>query len=130
MMGTAVRAVRVRAFGPASELVVESVTLPPLAADEVLVRVHAAGVNPVDTYIRSGTHAVRPPLPYTPGGDAAGVVAAVGEAAARTHQVGQRVYTVGTVTGAYADHAIVKAANALPLADRLSYAQGAWSVFL
>jgi hypothetical protein len=46
---------------------------------QVLIRVHATGVNPVDTYIRSGVFARKPSLPYTPGSDAAGVVEAVGK---------------------------------------------------
>jgi len=46
---------------------------------EVLVQIQAIGVNPVDTYIRSGAYPARPPLPYTPGLDAAGVIEAVGE---------------------------------------------------
>lgn len=49
---------------------------------QVLIRVHACGVNPVETYIRAGTYARRPPLPYTPGTDAAGVVESVGEGVA------------------------------------------------
>jgi NADPH2:quinone reductase len=50
---------------------------------QVVVEVHAAGVNPVDTYIRSGTYANKPPLPYTPGNDAAGVVQSIGEEVVR-----------------------------------------------
>lgn len=47
---------------------------------QVLIRVHACGVNPVETYIRSGAFARKPSLPYTPGSDVAGVVEAVGDA--------------------------------------------------
>ena len=46
---------------------------------QVLIRVHACGVNPVETYIRAGTYARKAPLPYTPGSDVAGVVETVGE---------------------------------------------------
>lgn len=46
---------------------------------QVLIKVHACGVNPVETYIRSGTHNIKPVLPYTPGSDVAGVVEAVGD---------------------------------------------------
>ena len=64
----------------------------------MLVDVKAAGVNPVDTYIRSGQYAFLPPLPYTPGSDAAGVVAAVGSDV-HGFKVGDRVYISGTVDG-------------------------------
>lgn len=50
-----------------------------LSVNQVLIRVHASGVNPVDTYIRSGTYAYRPNLPYTPGKDCAGVIERVGD---------------------------------------------------
>lgn len=46
---------------------------------QVLIRVHACGVNPVETYIRAGAYARKPSLPYTPGSDVAGVVEAVGD---------------------------------------------------
>ena len=45
---------------------------------QLLIRVKSVGVNPVDTYIRSGNHPLTPPLPYTPGNDGAGIVEAVG----------------------------------------------------
>lgn len=46
---------------------------------QVLIRVHACGVNPVETYIRAGTYGRKPPLPYTPGTDVAGVVDSIGD---------------------------------------------------
>lgn len=52
--------------------------IPEIQGREVLIRVHAAGVNPVDTYIRSGTYSRRPLLPYIPGLDSAGIVERVG----------------------------------------------------
>ena len=74
------RAVRVHTFGDPDVLQVEQVAdLRPPGAGEVLVRLHAAGVNPVDAYMRSGQYAALPPLPYTPGSDGAGVVEAVGQ---------------------------------------------------
>jgi len=47
--------------------------------NQVQIRVYAAGVNPVDTYIRSGTHSRQPKLPYTPGLDSAGVITKLGD---------------------------------------------------
>src|SRR5512132_3040847 len=70
-------AIRVRAFGPPEAMRLEEVPDPAPGPGQVLVRVRAAGVNPVETYIRSGTYPRRPALPYTPGNDAAGIVEAV-----------------------------------------------------
>ena len=63
-----------------------------LQPGEVLVRIHAAGVNPYDTYMRAGTYPLKPPLPYTPGSDGAGVVEAVGEGVKKVKR-DDRVYT-------------------------------------
>jgi NADPH:quinone reductase len=73
-----VKAILVRQFGAADVLELEDVPTPRPAAGQVLVRVRAVGVNPYDTYMRSGTYAIKPPLPYTPGSDAAGPVESVG----------------------------------------------------
>jgi NADPH2:quinone reductase len=91
---------------------------------QVVVRVHAAGVNPVETYIRAGTYALKPPLPYTPGGDAAGTVAAVGEHVTR-FKTGDRVYTAGTVSGAYAQLALCSSDQVYLLPENVPFAQGA-----
>jgi NADPH:quinone reductase len=73
------KAIRVHEFGGPGVLKLDEVATPKPAAGEVLVRIHAAGVNPYDTYMRAGTYALKPSLPYTPGSDGAGVVEAVGE---------------------------------------------------
>jgi NADPH2:quinone reductase len=88
------------------------------------VGVHAAGVNPVETYIRAGTYALKPPLPYTPGGDAAGVITAVGEHVTRFKE-GDRVYTAGTISGAYAQLTLCNSEQVYPLPENVSFAQGA-----
>jgi NADPH2:quinone reductase len=85
--------------------------------------VKAAGVNPTDTYTRSGTSR-RPPLPYTPGIDGAGVVESVGEGVAGV-RVGARVYLSGTITGAYAEEAICEETQVHSLPERVSFTQGA-----
>ena len=84
------RAIRVTAFGGPEVLQLAEVDDPRPAAGEVVVRLHAAGVNPVEAYIRTGQYARLPELPYTPGGDGAGVVEAVGEGVAGV-AVGDRV---------------------------------------
>jgi NADPH2:quinone reductase len=73
------KAIRVHGFGGPEVLKLEDVATPKPSGGEVLVRIHAAGVNPYDTYMRAGTYAVKPRLPYTPGSDGAGIVEAVGE---------------------------------------------------
>jgi NADPH:quinone reductase len=69
-----VKAIRVNEFGGPDVLRLEQMPAPQPRPDEVLVRMHAIGVNPVETYIRGGTYARLPALPYTPGNDGAGVV--------------------------------------------------------
>jgi len=117
-------AIRVRAFGPPEVMRLEEVPDPAPGVGQVLVRIRAAGVNPVETYIRSGAYARRPALPYTPGNDAAGIVEAVGDGV-RGVVAGDRVYTSETVTGAYAELALCGAARVHPLPGSVSYAQGA-----
>jgi NADPH2:quinone reductase len=118
------KAIRVREFGGPEVLRLEDVPEPRPSAGQVVVRVRAVGVNPVDTYIRSGVHAVRPALPYTPGLDAAGEVEAVGEGVARLAS-GQRVYVAGSVTGTYAELALCEESQCHPLPERISFAEGA-----
>ncbi len=118
------RAIRVHKFGGPEVLQLEDVPDPRPGPGQVVVRIHAAGVNPVDTYIRSGSYAAKPALPYTPGIDAAGVVESVGPEVSRL-KPGDRVYVGGTITGAYAELTLCKASQVHPLPQRLSYAQGA-----
>jgi NADPH2:quinone reductase len=118
------KAVRVHQFGDPSVMQVEAVADPRPEPGQLVVRVQAAGVNPVETYIRSGVYAIKPPLPYTPGGDAAGVVEAVGAAITR-FSPGDRVYTSGTISGAYAEKALCWEHQVHRLPERVSFAQGA-----
>ena len=91
---------------------------------QVLVRVMAAGVNPVDTYVRTGLYGYKPELPYTPGADAAGIVEAVGDGV-RHVEKGDRVYGGRSVSGAYAEQALFDALHVHPLPDAVTFAQGA-----
>ncbi|HEV2913367.1 MAG TPA: NADPH:quinone reductase [Pyrinomonadaceae bacterium] len=118
------KSIRVHEFGGPEVMRLEEVTDPLPGPEQVLVRVAAVGVNPVDTYIRSGLHASRPALPYTPGMDAAGVVEAVGMNVRRVG-VGDRVYTAGTVSGAYAELALCDASQVQRLPPSVTFAQGA-----
>jgi NADPH2:quinone reductase len=90
---------------------------------QVMIRVKAAGVNPTDTYTRAGMSR-KPPLPYTPGIDAAGIVESVGEGVTGV-RVGARVYVSGTISGAYAEQALCDQSQVHPLPEKVSFAQGA-----
>lgn len=118
------KAIRVQEFGGPEVLKLEEVPDPQTGPGQVLVRAHAIGVNPVETYIRAGKYGKLPALPYTPGADAAGVVEAVGEGVTGI-KVGARVYIYGSVTGAYAEKILCEAAQVYPLPDKVSFAQGA-----
>ncbi|MBI4471057.1 MAG: NADPH:quinone reductase [Acidobacteria bacterium] len=118
------KAIRVNEFGGPEVLKLEELPDPKPDSGQVLVRVKAVGVNPVDTYIRSGTYARKPNLPYTPGTDAAGVVEAVGSNV-KNFKPGDRVYTNGTITGACAELALADESRVHPLPAKASFSQGA-----
>ena len=118
------KAIRVSEYGGPSVLKLEEVPAPQPGPAQVLVRNHAVGVNPVDTYLRSNTDNRGPKLPYTPGSDAGGVVEAVGDGVTRVRK-GDRVYVGGTVSGAYAELALCGEAQVHALAANASFAQGA-----
>ena len=118
------KAILVREFGGPEVLKLEEIPTPKPGAGQVLVRLHAAGVNPYDTYMRAGTYAVKPPLPYTPGSDGAGVIEVVGEGVKKV-KPGDRVYTAKTVTGAYAEYAIALEEQVHRLPDKITFGQGA-----
>ncbi|MBI5410698.1 MAG: NADPH:quinone reductase [Nitrospirae bacterium] len=117
------KAMRVRQFGEPEVMKLETVPDPQPGPGEVLVRIKAVGVNPVDTYIRAGSYG-KLPMPYTPGMDAAGLIEAVGMGV-RGFKAGDRVYMSGTLTGAYAEKALCKVEQVHPLPERVTFAQGA-----
>ncbi|KAM6327397.1 quinone oxidoreductase isoform 2-T2 [Podargus strigoides] len=119
------RAVRVFEFGGPEVLKVRAdVLVPEPKENQVLIKVHACGVNPVETYIRSGSYARTPAVPYTPGSDVAGVIEGVGEHVT-AFKKGDRVFTVSTISGGYADYAVAAANRVFPLSDKLDFRQGA-----
>jgi len=118
------KAIQVRRFGGPEVLELQEIPTPKPGPGQVLVRVRAAGVNPYDTYMRNGTYAVKPQLPYTPGSDAAGTVEGVGEGIKKV-KVGDRVYTAVTVSGAYAEYALALESQVYLLPKKISFAQGA-----
>jgi NADPH2:quinone reductase len=122
------KAIRAHAFGGPEVLRLETVDDPVPGPGEVVIDVRAAGVNPADTYMRNGTYAIVPELPYIPGGDAGGVVSQIGEGVQgfklRDHVI------VGTalsfnLTGCYAEKVKRNASEVLPLPPGVSFAQAA-----
>ena len=123
------KAVRVTEFGGTERLHLEDV--PPLVPgpNEVIVSMRAAGVNPVDTYIRSGRYSVRPDLPYTPGIDGAGVVSSIGPDVSSV-LLEQRVYVSRPHVsrpwiGTYAEQCLCRIENVHSLPDNITFEQGA-----
>jgi NADPH2:quinone reductase len=118
------KAILVRQFGGPEVLQIAEVDTPKLGPGQVLVRIKAAGVNPADTYMRTGTYAVKPALPYTPGFDGAGIVESVGPDVS-AWKPGDRVYLTGGVIGTYAEYVLAQAAQLYRLPERVSFSQGA-----
>jgi NADPH2:quinone reductase len=119
-----VNAIVVHEFGAPEVMKMEDAPQPKAGPGQLLVHIRAAGVNPADTYMRSGTYVRKPALPYTPGNDGAGVIEGVGPNVTGW-KAGDRVYVSGSATGTYAEYAIVAASDAHALPDRISFSQGA-----
>jgi len=117
------KALVVREFGGPEVMKVEDVPAPTAGPGQILIRVKAVGVNPVDTYIRSGMYARKPNLPYTPHADIAGTVESVGDGVTKV-KPGDRVYAY-MVDGGGAELARVEEWQVQRLPERASFAQGA-----
>jgi NADPH:quinone reductase len=118
------KAIRVHEFGGPEVMGEEDISNLQPGEGQVLVTVKAAGVNPVDVYIRSGQYAKKPALPYTPGMDAAGIVESVGREVTSVQQ-GDRVYVAGSLSGTYAEHTLCLESHVHPLPAQVSFSQGA-----
>ncbi len=118
------KAVEVKEFGGPEVLQLVEQSVPVAGPGEVVVQVKAIGVNPIETYIRAGTYAKLPDLPYTPGGNVAGLVASCGPDVTQWQQ-GDRVYSEATVSGGYAEMALCKADQVFRLPENISFTQGA-----
>jgi NADPH2:quinone reductase len=123
------KAIRVTEFGGPAVMKLEEVPDPIAGPGDVVVRVRAAGVNPVDAYMHTGTYVRKPLLPYTPGQDGAGEIVTVG-ADVKEFKAGDRVYVCGvgnTIAGAgtYAELALCVPSQLHHLPARVSFGQGA-----
>ncbi len=117
------KAVLCKAFGPAETLVLEEVASPLPAKNEILLQVHAAGVNFPDTLIIEGKYQFKPPFPFSPGGEAAGVVAAVGEKVSHL-KVGDRAMAL-TGWGSFAEEVKVPGYNVMPIPAAMDFTTAA-----
>jgi NADPH2:quinone reductase len=117
------KAVLCKTLGPARDLVLEDVASPLPKKTEILLDVQAAGVNFPDTLIIEGKYQFQPPLPFSPGGEAAGVVAAVGEKAG-AFKVGDRVMAL-TGWGSFAEQVAVPFYNVLPIPASMDFTTAA-----
>src|SRR5258706_2277993 len=118
------KAIRVHQNGEPDVLKLEEVPDPKPMPGQAVVKVHAIGVNPVETYIRSGKYPVKVPFPYTPGSDAAGVIESVGPGVTK-YKPGDRVYTAATLSGAYAEKTLADVKTVHPLPANATFQQGA-----
>jgi len=118
------KAIRVHNFGTPEVMRLEEVPDLVPGVGQVVVTVKAVGVNPVDTYFRSGLYRPDLQLPYTPGLDAAGVIAAVGPEV-QHRKVGQRVYVARSLSGTYAEQVLCKEFQTQPLPEGITFGQGA-----
>ncbi len=113
------KALLCKAFGPASTLVLEDIPAPDIKKNEILLDVHAAGVNFPDTLIIEGKYQFKPPFPFSPGGEAAGVISTVGEKV--THlKPGDRVMAL-TGWGSFAEQVAVPNYNVLPIPESMDF---------
>jgi NADPH2:quinone reductase len=117
------KAVLCKTLGPARDLVLEDVASPVPKKNEILLDVQAAGVNFPDTLIIEGKYQFQPPLPFSPGGEAAGVVVAVGEKAG-AFKAGDRVMAL-TGWGAFAEQVAVPFYNVMPIPEHMDFTTAA-----
>jgi NADPH2:quinone reductase len=118
------KAIRIHSFGPPEVMKLEEVPELVPGPGQVVVAVKAAGVNPVDTYIRSGLYRPDLKLPYTPGIDAAGVIVAIGDGV-NHRSIDQRVYVAWSLSGTYAGQVLCSEFQTHPLPDAVTFGQGA-----
>jgi len=118
------KAIVVHEFGAPEVMKLEEFPTPKAGPGQAVVRIHAAGVNPFDTYMRAGTYAIKPQLPYVPGGEGAGVVHSVGEGITQ-FKAGDRVYVGHPVTGTYAEYSLALESQLHRLPERTTFSQGA-----
>ena len=124
--GAMMKGISVKEFGAPEVMQMADIARPEPKDGEVLIKVFAAGINPVETYKRAGTYAkhLLPALPFTPGADGAGIVEALGGGVS-TVAVGDRVWLSGSISGTYAEYCVSKISNVHPLPPAIGFKEGA-----
>ena len=119
------KAIRIHKFGSTAEVLqYEEVPIPEPGPNELLIKVEAASLNRADLALRKGTYRIAPEeLPVIPGREFAGTVAKLG-AGVQEFKVGQRVVAY-TGTGGYAEYALAKVSETLPVPDGVDSASAA-----
>jgi NADPH2:quinone reductase len=117
------KAIQVDHFGGPEVLQLREVPDPTPGPGQVVVKLMAIGVNPVDTYIRKGAYGPKT-FPYIPGTDGAGIVESVGEGVKKV-KPGDRVYLAGPISGTYAEKALCTESQVHPLPEGVTFQQGA-----
>lgn len=118
------KVIEVSEFGEPEVMQLVERPTPQPSKGEVVVKVQAIGVNPVETYIRAGTYPMLPELPYTPGGNVAGKIEVCGPDV-EGWKVGDRVYSAATLSGAYGEKALCEISQIFKLPEALTSSQGA-----
>jgi NADPH:quinone reductase len=117
------KAIRVHQFGEPEVLKLQDTPDPIPGSGQVLVRLKAVGINPVETYIRAGRYGPKE-FPYTPGNDGAGTIEAVGPNV-KQWKNGDRVYIAGSLTGTYAQLSLCDQTKVHRLPQKASFEEGA-----
>lgn len=118
------KAIQVNEFGEPEVMKLIELNVPEPGNNDVLIHVEAIGVNPVDTYIRAGNYPVLPQLPFIPGKDVGGKIVKVGDGVKKWKE-GDRIYSSGTLTGAYAEYTVCHQSQVFSLPDNMNFSQGA-----
>lgn len=121
------KGIQVSSFGESHVLNYVEMDEPVMGDNDLCIRLKATGINPVETYIRSGNYAALPSLPYTPGSDGAGVIEKIGKNVQGFH-IGERVYVstlTGHGTGTYAQKIVCDVGSVYHLPEELSFEEGA-----
>ncbi len=113
------KAVLCKQYGPPSTLVVEDVASLEAGEGQVVIEVHACGVNFPDTLIIEGKYQFKPDLPFSPGGEVAGIVRKVGPGVTR-YRIGDRVIAA-TTWGGYAQEVVAQAERMIPMPQGLDF---------